>query len=288
MDIEKSIVEPYQQSITPLPTGLTPKGQPTAPIHCLLCDIYGTLFISGSGDIGIARKQKPVHGALDTLLAKYHQSMGATELLRQLYQTIEHHHGQARQGGVVHPEVQIDEIWSEILTLKDYSLLRRFCVEFEMIMNPVWPMPGLKTLLHRCRDNGIFLGIVSNAQFFTAKLFEWFLDAGLCTLGFLPQLTIMSYEHGQAKPSQELFAMAAKNLEGLEVAPQNVAYLGNDMRNDIVPAHSAGFQTILFAGDARSLRLRKNDPQCQAIAPDMIITELGQLVPYLKCRLKKN
>jgi putative hydrolase of the HAD superfamily len=53
--------------------------------------------------------------------------------------------------------------------------------------------------------------------------------------------------------------------------------LGNDMRNDIVPAARTGFQTVLFAGDARSLRLRSESPECKALRPNAIVTHLAQL-----------
>jgi putative hydrolase of the HAD superfamily len=53
------------------------------------------------------------------------------------------------------------------------------------------------------------------------------------------------------------------------------------MRNDILPAHRAGFQSILFAGDQRSLRLRQDDPSCRSIRPDAVITDLFQLKDLL-------
>ena len=52
-------------------------------------------------------------------------------------------------------------------------------------------------------------------------------------------------------------------------------YVGNDMLNDIKTASLSGFRTVLFAGDRRSLRLRKDI--CQDIVPDTVITCLDQL-----------
>ena len=59
------------------------------------------------------------------------------------------------------------------------------------------------------------------------------------------------------------------------------AFIGNDMRNDIAPARQSGFQTILFAGDARSLRMRSDDTICREIEPDLQVTHLTQLVSQL-------
>ena len=53
------------------------------------------------------------------------------------------------------------------------------------------------------------------------------------------------------------------------------------MLNDIYPARQLGFQTALFAGDARSLRLRPEDPRCSDLPVDIILTDLGQLIGYL-------
>jgi putative hydrolase of the HAD superfamily len=65
------------------------------------------------------------------------------------------------------------------------------------------------------------------------------------------------------------------------IAGEQAAFIGNDMRNDIAPAHAAGLQTVLFAGDARSLRLRQDDPCCRDLQPDLRITHLNQLASFI-------
>ena len=57
--------------------------------------------------------------------------------------------------------------------------------------------------------------------------------------------------------------------------------LGNDMLNDIYPARNVGFQTALFAGDKRSLRLRTEDPRCRDLTSDLVVTDLGQLIQLI-------
>ena len=58
-------------------------------------------------------------------------------------------------------------------------------------------------------------------------------------------------------------------------------YIGNDMLNDVAPAQKVGFKTALFAGDARSLRLRRNHPQCKNLSADIVITDLMQLLDVI-------
>ena len=111
---------------------------------------------------------------------------------------------------------------------------------------------------------------------------EWLLQATPVQLGFDAELTWYSYRNGCAKPSPALFKKALRMLTNRGIAPQRVAFIGNDMRNDIRPAQLAGFQTVLFAGDSRSLRLRADDPLCKDLKPDRMIIDLNQLIPDLR------
>lgn len=279
--MDKSLVEPFFSEMKPLPTDLTPTGHLRKPVCCLLCDIYGTLFISGSGDIGIAQQQKTQHRKIEALLARYQMDMSSSKLIETFYAAIRTEHRLAKAKGVDWPEVQIDTIWAQILPFGEAKSVRSFAVEFEMIMNPVWPMPGLNALIDACKKNGLRLGIISNAQFFTAYLFEWHLGKSPQALGFDPQLTFCSYQYGWAKPSRFLYRLADEKLQEMGISTNQTAYIGNDVRNDIAPAKDVGFQTVLFAGDARSLRLREDDPTCKNVRPDLRITHLNQLALYL-------
>ena len=141
-------------------------------------------------------------------------------------------------------------------------------------------MPHLKQILQELKNKHIIVGIISNAQFFTPYLFDWFLKSDLKHLGFEPNLILFSYKFGYAKPSSFLFEVASSRLNEINIHADSVLYVGNDMLNDIYPAQKSGFITGLFAGDARSLRLRKNDPRCKDLSPDIVITDLIQLADY--------
>ena len=67
-----------------------------------------------------------------------------------------------------------------------------------------------------------------------------------------------------------------------------ILYLGNDMLNDIWAAAQVGFRTALFAGDARSLRLREDREEIGDISPNAVITELKQLDTALAMRGKQD
>ena len=280
-NLSESITERLPKSLVPIPTGLKPGGQLATPVKGVLFDIYGTLFISESGDIGIAEENSRISGGLKDLLRKYHIDTSPDIILKSFFNTIRATHKRLRAKGVDHPEVEIDLIWSEVLGINNLQSVRDYAVEFELLVNPVYPMPHLKEILVHCKNSGIPMGIISNAQFYTPLLFNWYLESEPEDLGFFTDLIIFSYQAGHAKPSGMLFDIAVERLNQYNISPQSVVYVGNDMLNDIYPADRVGFQTALFAGDARSLRLRDNDPRCSAVSANLVITDLIQLTDYI-------
>lgn len=277
----KSIIAPFLAPLTPIATSVHRRGALTAPVRCLLCDIYGTLYISGCGDVGIAKRQHQPKELIAQLLNQHNLSIDPQKLLQQLYHAIDEHHQQSMAKGVAYPEVRIEKIWKTILPIDDDTKVREFAMAFEMIVNPVWPMPYLEQLIKTCRLNRIRLGIISNAQFYTPYLFEWFLGQNLDELGFDETLTFFSYAWGHAKPSPLLFETALQRLERMGISARQTVYIGNDMRKDIIPAKKVGFQAVLFAGDARSLRMDKDLFDDGSHVPDLVVTDLQQLIECL-------
>ncbi|MEE9496863.1 MAG: hypothetical protein V3V39_10085, partial [Desulfobacterales bacterium] len=202
------LITDYLAPMSPLPTSITPGGGLVGKIQCVLFDIYGTLFISGSGDISVARKASPLSQKLEHLVHKYDVGKTPQALVGELHDTIEIKHRQLRDNGIDYPEIEIDEIWQQILGIDDIQLTRKFAIEYELIVNPVYPMPHLESLLAACRQQNLAMGIISNAQFFTPLLFEWFLDTRM--QGVLSKLqkelgiTFLYVTHSQS----EAFAMA--------------------------------------------------------------------------------
>lgn len=279
--MDRSLVEPYLTPLMPIPTGLSPTGRLRHRIRCVLFDIYGTLFISASGDVQAADNQEAQWHHLETFLAGQKVDATAQVLMQRLTDAIGVEHRRLRQTGIDTPEIRIEEIWRKLLGWTDMDAIRRFAVTFELIVNPVWPMPHLAEVLRRIRAEKIPMGILSNAQFYTPLLFSWFLGQRPEFLGFRKALVLYSYRQGRAKPDDAFFRQAVCRLAGLAILPEQTLYVGNDMRKDILPARSAGFQTALFAGDARSLRLREEDARCVGIRPDLVVTNLQQLIGHI-------
>ncbi len=280
--ITKALVSKYLHPLKPINTGASPAGKLERPATGVLFDIYGTLFVSGSGDIGAAEAGGQRADLIRDLLVRYGRPEDPAALFERLKKHVMQEHRRMKVRGVDFPEIRIERTWMDLLGFADLQQARRFAVEYECIVNPVYPMPHLSKLLELCRRRGITMGIVSNAQFYTPYLFHWFLGACLGRLGIDPRLTFFSFRHGVAKPSRRLFEMAAARLAERGLSPGRVVYLGNDMRNDVLPAADTGFATALFAGDRRSLRLREEDPACRDRPPDLVVTDLLQLAAHLQ------
>lgn len=118
-------------------------------------------------------------------------------------------------------------------------------------------------------------------SFFTPLLMEYFLESSLEENGFPPQNCFYSYQQRVAKPGEDLYRRAVETLDGVGIEACDTLYVGNDMLNDILPASKVGMKTALFAGDQRSLRLRKDDPRMSALQPDVTLTRLLDILACL-------
>jgi len=281
--------------MTPQSTGIAEKIEHLKEIRAVLFDVYGTLFISGSGDVGVAKETANAN-ALEQALAnaRFSCERGRTgnRGVELFLQHISETHARRRAEGIEYPEVEIRTIWKDVLSaLAREGLVRgetapealeRLTVEYEFRVNPVWPMPGLVETLQGLREKALLLGIVSNSQFFTPLLFHAFLGGAPEDVAFGCSLCVWSYEELEAKPSVGPFRRALGALEREHgVAAAETLYVGNDKLNDLWPADQVGCRTALFAGDRRSLRLRNDEPRCAAIRPDLIITDLPHLLDCL-------
>ena len=279
MKREDAVFERHIRPLAPVSTGEAPTGfSKIRRVKAILFDVYGTLLISGSGDLDFHAMRNERKRVLTGVLQRHGIDRTPESLMNALRRSTENVHERLRQEGIDYPEIDIVRIWHSLLGTGNIDRVKAFALEYEMVVNPVYPMPGLAELLSACRKQGLLMGIISNAQFYTPRLLEYLLGTSLDLCGFDPQLTFFSYRLGSAKPSCLMFDMAADIFSQRAISPVSVLYVGNDMRNDILPAKTVGFQTALFAGDRRSLRRRDDDVRCRHLVPDMIVTDLRQLI----------
>lgn len=269
------------QPLEPLPCGIEPRFANLPDTRAVVFDVYGTMLISGSGDIGLSSDCGRAR-ALSAALAHFgiRPERPVAEIAAAFAAAIQTNHAAARARGIDFPEIDIRDIWRELGIIPEEHL-EDFAIEFECLTNSIWPMPQLRETLQQIHRSGLLLGIVSNAQFYTPLSLAYFLKAPLAHVGFSPDLCVYSFEYRIAKPSTALFQQLLRALQARGVAPRQCLFIGNDQRNDIWPAQACGLKTALFAGDQRSLRLRTDDPRCAGIVPDAILTELSQIPQLL-------
>lgn len=281
------IARRHRVPLTPIPTGATPRIPRLENIRAVVFDIYGTLLISGSGDAGSPGTALDKEQAAEEAL----RAMGlgdlplGKEVVAGLQEAIVLDHQRYQQDGVDFPEVDIVGIWRTVVgRLRERKRLppeeidcQRLAIEYELRTNPVDAMPGAAPLLDRLQSAQRVLGIVSNAQFFTPIVWTASFGRTITEMGFASEVRYYSYEHRRAKPGTHLHRLAARGLGSRGIEAAQVLYVGNDMRNDIWPAHQVGFRTALFAGDRRSLRLRADDLSLSTLQPDIVISHLAQL-----------
>lgn len=264
-------------NLKPLPAGEQPALARLSGIRAVVFDVYGTLIVSGVGDVGLSSPQDR-----GEVLARL-TGGEASGLGEHFVQVINRHHERARTAGVDYPEVDIREVWQEWWSKcfpqrpeLGCDEVEKLAVSFEAEINPTGAMPGLRQTLVALREHGLPLGIVSNAQFFTPPLLTEALGQGLQEAGFNADWCVWSYQERVAKPSTVLFERLLGKMAG-DVSPGEILYVGNDMLNDITPAARMGMRTGLFAGDLRSLRWRREDARCKGVRPDLVLTDLRQL-----------
>ncbi|MDX1618037.1 MAG: HAD family hydrolase [Balneolaceae bacterium] len=280
----------------PKTTDAEPNLAPLPAVHCVAFDFYGTMFISGVGDIGVDEGQTAESRGLfrealeDTGFEAVEQA--AAEGLHIFDDSIRRYQKEHRDKGIDYPEPDIVLIWYEVLQKLvkrnliegelDREVAERFAVEYEFRFNPVWPMPDLVTVLEELDNQRYVLGIISNSQFYTPLAFEALTSSGLTASGFDEDLLNWSYRASVKKPSihfYERFTTALNQKHNLK--PEQVLFVGNDMLKDIKPASELGMRTALFAGDSRSYKPRRGSPKCRGVTPDIVITRLNQLAECL-------
>ncbi len=224
---------------------------PPRNYRAVIFDIYGTLLIAPTGGV------KPDITA-DPKLREILENFGHTapeSPSTELHAAVVRHHAAAESP---FPEVDLRLLWREILGLELGTDTTSLVAATEAAWHPSQPMPGAADFVGALSRSGISLGLLSNAQSNTLSAL------GEISALFSPELTILSYQHGMAKPAPELFQMLTNRLAGRGISPAETLFIGNDPLHDILPATAAGFQTALFTGHPDSVR----PGDCQ---PDFII-----------------
>jgi putative hydrolase of the HAD superfamily len=285
----------------PVPTLLKPFIKKDPAIKAFIFDVYGTLLISASGDID--ESVFSTENLVKAFNAAGIQMVDNVEdrpaflgsILEEFRQSVRDFHSMERTEEKPYPEVDILKLWEKIITahqnqnqliLDGPLCIKCFTFVFEVLSNRIYPMPGMSEVLNQLASRQVPLGILSNAQFYTPVILNFFLNQSVSenetVILFDPDLTVFSYKYKRSKPDMYLFEEIKNQCSRkYGLFADEILFVGNDMFRDIYPAFLAGFKTALFAGDTKSLRLRQEKPELKKIVPDFIVTDLTQLLTIL-------
>lgn len=220
------------------------------PFRAVIFDIYGTLLIAPAGGV------KPDPDA-DPEIRRIIRCWGCSPPASPstaIHEAVLRHHAAARTLGYDYPEVDLRKLWREVLLLDDGTSTQELVESIEAAWHPSVPMPGAAGAIAYLAAEGVSLGLLSNAQCNTMSSLGELRDS------FAPELTILSFQQGIAKPSPRIFDMMADRLAGRGIATHETLYIGNDPLQDILPASACGFRTALFKGHPDSIRAGECDP----------------------------
>ncbi|MAS95191.1 MAG: hypothetical protein CMO55_18495 [Verrucomicrobiales bacterium] len=281
-------VKGVMKKLLPESTEVEPVLPDLPGIKAFVTDIYGTLIISAAGDISVSQETASTKAMRKVIKALGEDFADANplELAADYESGIRRYQDVSKRNGTKFPEVEIREVWLDVLRPHSEEAISMRSIEeialiYECAVNPVWEMTGAIKAAQSIREAGLRMGVISNAQFYTTAVCEGVLGEDLETIGFEENLTVMSYNLREGKPSERLYKSEASRLQNLGISPEQVFYLGNDLIKDVLPAAAVGFRTGLFAGDARSLRLGDATLEEAIDAADVVVTEWKQIPPIL-------
>lgn len=130
--------------------------------------------------------------------------------------------------------------------------------------------PDATRVLGEVKSMGYSIGLISNTGLTPGCTFRAFMQrAGI--LDFFDVLTF-SDEIGLSKPSREMFLMTAR---AMNVHPEEVVHIGDDLLNDVRGAQQAGMKAVWIG---------TQNPQNDGleVKPDATVSSLGQVEPVIR------
>jgi putative hydrolase of the HAD superfamily len=302
-------VHEASNQITRAPS-LTPIDYPSKTDHlvdirAVICDVYGTLVNYWRPEFADALQKELVlrHSfriVADTFgmtlsLKAVNPAEDPEKTLSDFYHgLIALRHDQAKNKGIPHPEILIEEVWELILTIlkrhgyvpprncdeniRDFSRKIAWFYNYQALGRQLYP--GVVETLVALKNKNIVIGLLSNAQFYTPiDLTLMLRDQGEGKFDdifelFDTDLSFLSYEYLVAKPDQLLFRKLYDALYEYQILPEQTVYIGNDLSTDIVPAQQAGMKTALFTGDKNSAFINDDG----GVLPDITFSNWTDLI----------
>ncbi|GFK95293.1 Pyrimidine 5'-nucleotidase YjjG [Fundidesulfovibrio magnetotacticus] len=231
----------------------------------IVFDLNGTLV-----DINTDEGNEQIYRAVSHFLTYQGIRASRWEVRDEYYRIMDE---QRRASGEEFPEFDAVNLWRDYLNRRPEALaalppekvrwMPLFLAEMYrgISRNRLELYPGVKNVLDELAPR-YRLAALSDAQ--SAWAVPEMLAAGLD--GYF-QPVIVSGDLGYRKPDPRIFQMA---LDALNLPPQEVLFVGNDMYRDVFGAHRMGMKTVFFASN-------QGRKKFSGAEPDYIIYDFWQL-----------
>jgi hypothetical protein len=294
----------------PDPVKAKPHLSPLPEIRVVLWNVYGTLLSITEAELKYAvDNQLMLDVALDKTIHEFKmwQSMSRkpgqpAEYLRELYNRELNLLRLAPGGSERFPEILVERIWENLIkklfqkeykfdagfygSLNEYS--KKVAYFFHASMQGIAAYSKAATTIQRLSEKGVTQGLLADGQCFTyvqlkraiRKQEEQAPDINLDEM--IPtSYRVFSSDRRARKPSGNLFRFALDELRDQGLEPKEVLHIGSNLTRDIGPAKRLGMRTALFTGDRHSLSATPDQLKDAQFRPDLMITELSQLVDVI-------
>ena len=285
-----------------------PKAKPHLnqfPVRAVLWTVYGTLVAVPQGELLDEHPHDfATEAAFDKLIKEFKmwnsmsRKPGAPAVhLKESYTKGLSNLRMAGSGGEKFPEVQVERAWEEIVKkLRDYNydviqhgslpdFAKKLAYFYQASIQGAGAYPGAAETIAAIAAGGRTQGLLADGQCFTFGQLQKCVkqqDPGFDASATFPiNLRLISAERKAKKPSETLFRAAAQICSAQGIKPNEVLHVGSNLARDIAPAKKQGFRTALFAGDKNSFVATREQLKDPAFRPDVMLTELPQLLDVI-------
>lgn len=272
---------------------------PNMKVKAVLWTVYGTLVAVPQGELLFEHPMEFVtDAAFDKVIKEFKMwnsmsrkpgapSAYMRELFTKAYQNLK-----LTSGG----EAKSEAIWDDIvrkLMQKEYAhdvatygslddYVKKIAYFYHASIQGAGAYAGAAETLTGFKNRRVTQGLLADGQCFTPLQLQRCLrkqdEAFNIDNVLSADLQFLSAERKARKPADSLFRAASQALAGKGIKPNEVLHVGSSIPRDIAPAKKAGFRTALFAGDKASLAATPEQLKDPASRPDILVTELPQLL----------
>jgi putative hydrolase of the HAD superfamily len=247
-----------------------------AQITAVTFDLWQTLLID-TREQGRARAQVRLDGARDILhrFGEAYDGEHVREAYRACYRQC--HAIRDRNEDVSfreQVEMFVNNISPGLVGRLPGELLEDICRVYadSFFVHPPTPHAQAAAVLRQVKELDLRIGLISNTGMTPGTTFRSYLEQqGL--LEYFDALTF-SDEVKLAKPAPEIFLMTVRSLGA---APAQTVHVGDHVENDVAGAKGCGLRTVWIEGF-----YPREDPSDPNTAPDISVTELGQVVAAIR------